>query len=158
MTYNKEKNMTDINIEGNHFQVPQQHLVNALENIQVEIWETAERSGWHERERELPEVLALCHSELSEALEAWRDGMDLTEVKYQYCAEGGTPYLLDTPTAIVDGVEVLGKPEGVASELADTIIRILDVSEEEKIPTARLVLEKMRFNRTRSYRHGGKRA
>lgn len=139
---------------------------NALIEIQGDIWKTADEAGWHEKERELPEIVALCHSELSEALEAWRDGMEVTDVLYEYTDHDGsvtgTPGSkyrthLSTQRDPVSGEVVLGKPEGVASELADTIIRILDYSGHAEIPTIQIMFQKMMFNRTRAYRHENKR-
>jgi len=37
-------------------------------------YETAKSKGWHDRERETGTILALIHSEVSEALEADREG------------------------------------------------------------------------------------
>ena len=40
-----------------------------------EVHENSVRHGWWEDKRDLPEIIALCHSELSEALEAYRNGL-----------------------------------------------------------------------------------
>lgn len=134
----------------------------ALKGVQEDIFMTAEASGWHDRERELPEILALVHSEVSEALEAYRDGLTVTENRYRYPAnlfpgdESGEYVWTVEPSIVRDGVVHLGKPEGVASELADVIIRVLDASEELKIETIDVLFQKMKFNKTRPYKHGGK--
>lgn len=73
-----------------------------------EIHENAISHGWWETERALDELLALIHSEWSEALEAYRDGKPLV------WREGD-------------------KPEGIAVELIDGCIRILDFAEHEDI-------------------------
>ena len=44
-----------------------------------EIHEIAVEHGWWEEERSFGEIVALCHSELSEALEADRLGEELVE-------------------------------------------------------------------------------
>nr|DAM28428.1 MAG TPA: NTP-PPase-like protein [Caudoviricetes sp.] len=48
------------------------------------------------------------------------------------------------------------KPEGIAVELADAIIRILDFTASEGIDIESLILAKHEHNKTRPYRHGGK--
>lgn len=53
-----------------------------LRELQEEAWRIAENSGFHEGEedgedeRERPQILSLIHSEVSEALEADREGDD----------------------------------------------------------------------------------
>ena len=42
-----------------------------------EVHENSVRHGWWEDKRALPEIIALCHSELSEALEAYRNGEEM---------------------------------------------------------------------------------
>lgn len=48
------------------------------------------------------------------------------------------------------------KPEGMAVEMADCIIRILDWCGKEGIDIDDVIAEKMAYNKTRPYRHGGK--
>jgi NTP pyrophosphatase (non-canonical NTP hydrolase) len=102
---------------------------------------TAHSHGWWESNRNFGEMIALMHSELSEALEAWRDGDDITEVSYE---AGG------------DDHHGPHKPVGVASEFADVIIRILDTCQTLNIPIAQALIEKAEYNISRPYRHGGK--
>jgi NTP pyrophosphatase (non-canonical NTP hydrolase) len=49
-----------------------------------------------------------------------------------------------------------GKPEGVAAEFADVLIRIGDFCGGFGIDLERAVREKLAYNRTRPHRHGGK--
>ena len=92
--------------------------------------------GWWEKPRELPELLALIHSEISEALQAYRDGMPVGN-RWETRPDG--------------------KPEGVAVELADAVIRIFDLCEYFGIDLEEVLWAKMDYNRTRPKRHGGKR-
>lgn len=85
----------------------------------------------------VPEKIALMHSELSEALEEFRrDGM--------------RELYFDTQHGM--------KPEGIAVEFADCIIRILDFCGAYGIDLEDALITKMAYNKTRPYRHGGKKA
>lgn len=82
------------------------------------------------------EKIALLHSELSEALEEWRDWKNIIY------------FNPDKPT----------KPEGIGAELADVLIRLLELAAALNIDLDHIVGLKMEYNNTRSFRHGGKRA
>ena len=103
-----------------------------IRETQTKVHQWALSKGWEIRPEDFPEMIALLHSELSEALEAWRDrGFD-------------------------DWVTVEGKPEGVGSEFADTVIRLLHYCEVTGIDLPFCIAVKMKYNETRPYRHGGK--
>ena len=76
------------------------------------IWDTA---------IDVPALLALIHSEVSEALEAYRDEKPLDE------------------------------------ELADVIIRVLDLSDRLGVDIGKALREKVEKNKLRGFRHGRKR-
>lgn len=76
--------------------------------------------------------LALIHSEVSEALEAAREGRFIL-------------YHDDN-----------GKPEGMVTELADTVIRIMDTCEAMGLDLERAIAEKVDYNESRPAMHGGK--
>lgn len=93
-----------------------------------------EHGWWQEdKPRTFGDMIALFHSELSEALEAHRDGHSVTEIYY----EGD-------------------KPEGVPVELADVLIRIFDFCQQYDVPIQKALMEKMLYNEKRPYRHGEK--
>lgn len=99
---------------------------------------TAKDHGWHDIPRTFGDRVALIHSELSEALEEFRDGQAFGAIHYKDCGA-------DPP-----------KPCGVAIELADAIIRIAELCQAESIPLEKALAVKLEYNRTRPYRHGGK--
>lgn len=99
-----------------------------------EIHRNAVKHGWYEDKKSLAEVLVLVTTEIAEAFEEYRNGHEETEV-----------YFKD------------GKMEGIPVELADIIIRVLDYCGYLAIDIDMLVKQKMEYNKTRPYKHGGKR-
>jgi hypothetical protein len=91
-----------------------------IEELCKRSYDTAVAKGWHEESRSLGEVITLMHSEVSEALECWRDSSH--KLEDVWVSEGG-------------------KPEGFVIELADLLIRIADTATDMKLP-----LEKILFN------------
>ena len=81
-----------------------------------EIHENAVAHGWWEEDRTISEICALIHSELSEALEEARAARPMMYVMDEYNGE-----YLQNPKYF--GAK---KPEGIAVELADAVIRMLD--------------------------------
>ena len=108
--------------------------MTGINEVAKQIHENAVDHGWWDEERGFPEVLVLIHSEVSEALEEYRNGRLPTEV---YTGNGG-------------------KPEGIPIELADVIIRIFDYCGYAGIDIDAAITQKHEFNKTRPYRHGGK--
>lgn len=106
-------------------------FVEAYNNIATDINNTAIKKGWWKGDRNEGELIALCHSELSEALDALRHGNPPDDKIPEFT--------------------------GVEAELADVIIRIMDMSAAKGYRVAEALVAKTQFNKTRSHMHGGKR-
>lgn len=105
--------------------------------------------GWWEEERTFGELIALCHSELSEALEDFRAGRKPDQMWYELKGAIGA-------LSANEQVTPEWKPCGIPSELADVVIRIFDMCGRYGIDLEMAIEEKMAYNATRPIRHGGK--
>lgn len=103
-----------------------------IKNLQADVFEWAKSKGWADRKVDIPEQVALIHSEASEALESWRKNEPIrwTDEK--------------------------GKPEGIASEYADIVIRVCHYAELLGIDLEKEIHDKMQYNKSRPFRHGNK--
>ena len=113
--------------------MPIKDLPNTITSLVHEAHENAISKGWYDEPRTFGDMIALIHSELSEALEDYRIGHNPNKVWY----EGK-------------------KPCGIPIELADACIRIFDMCGYFGIDLEKAIREKMAYNATRPQRHGGK--
>ena len=97
------------------------------------------KAGWQDEPRSFGDLIALMHSELTEAFEEFRAGHPLDEVYF--------PATLGTNA---------NKPEGVPVELADAVIRICQCCGQYGIDLENAIVSKMAYNETRGHRWEGK--
>jgi NTP pyrophosphatase (non-canonical NTP hydrolase) len=120
----------------------------SLDDMAAEVPQINVDHVWRNGTNTFGDYIALLHSELSEALEAYRD------------------YLLEDATRLIcitkrkhnpeEDHAHLCKPEGVGSEFADVFIRLLETCDVYGIDLEAEYRRKLEYNRTRPYQHGGR--
>ena len=102
--------------------------IDIINSLTKKAHQNAIAHGWWNEERSFGEIIALMHSELSEALEYDRKG------------NGQSDHI----------------PEftGVEEELADVVIRIFDYCGRKNLRLGEAIIAKMQFNESRPYKHG----
>ena len=99
-----------------------------LTDLQKEAHAIAVDHGWYDTERTFGDFIALVHSEVSEAFEAYRRGGFNTWDSYPDGKQ--FKWVPDAQDSNWEWKQVNApKPEGVAYELADVVIRVADVAE-----------------------------
>lgn len=137
--------------------------MKTISEIQTEVHNLAREKGWWDKPREDGTVLMLIVSELAEGLEELR----ANKPNEYYIAHDNISFddiyvnknsSLDLVRALVieEKCNVKLKPEGLASELADAVIRIMDFAGYKGIDLEAMIIRKHEFNKSRAYKHGGK--
>lgn len=107
-----------------------ENFVTEFSNFQEYVHAMAVDKGWWETERTDAEAIALMHSELSEALEAARTGYPVSDK--------------------------IAPHGNFVEELADTIIRIMDLCGKRELDVAEAIVQKVMVNAKRPHKHGKK--
>ena len=107
-------------------------FIFSFKQVQQIVHENARQKGWWKDDNTSEDGvrIALMHSELSEALEAMRNG---------------NPYSKKIPNF-----------EHVTEEMADVVIRIMDYCERRELCLAEAIIAKHHHNIGRPFKHGGK--
>ena len=105
-------------------------FTESLNNMMGEAHTLAQSKGWWTPDPGLPTALVMVHAEVSEMVEAIRNGNPSSQKIPEFsCAE---------------------------EEAADVVIRIMDLCASRDFRLAEAIVAKHKFNKNRSYRHGGK--
>lgn len=111
----------------------------SLNDLAKEAHQISVEHGWWDPEPTFGDLVALMHSELSEALEEYRAGRPMV---WYACEEDESGTMCGDACSLYNlGAECeyrSKKPEGIAVELADCIIRILDWAGHEGVEMDRI--------------------
>lgn len=122
-----------------------------LNQLAQKIHENNKAKGFYDDEKNIGEMLCLVHSEISEALESDR--------KEKYA---------DIPEWVWEDIDHMQEPkkyrklflfnlkDTFEDEIADAIIRLLDISAYKGIDIERHIAAKMKYNSMRPHKHGKK--
>jgi NTP pyrophosphatase (non-canonical NTP hydrolase) len=132
-----------------------------LNELAKQIYDNASEKGWHDKPVAFGDAITNIHGELSEAWEDYRNNKPLNEVFYkckskQVCCNMKDGICLTAPFCNYITRCQHAKPCGIPSEFADVLIRVLDNCYMYDIDIDKVVQEKMEFNKTRPFKHGGK--
>jgi len=128
-----------------------------INKLAKEIHANNREKGFYENKKNTGEMLCLIHSEVSEALEADRNEL-YCNIHEPYDTSGNTTY---QDIQHEDWVQFKWFFETdikntFEDELADIMIRVMDLSEHKGIDLEAHIKAKMRYNSLREYKHGKK--
>lgn len=126
-----------------------------LNELAKQIHENAKSKGFYNGEKNTGELLCLIHSEVSEALEADRKKLytNVSEIKLKGLADKnyGTSFYDDE---IFKDFFTTCVKNTFEDELADVVIRVLDMCAYRGIDIESHIKAKMRYNSSRKFMHG----
>lgn len=106
----------------------------SIDDLAERAFKTATEKGFWEASQDVPTKLMLIVTEVAEAMDVYRSGMPLTD----YGSNSAETH----------------KPYGFVFELADIVIRVLDLAGRFDLPIEQAIYTKMGYNLTREKLHG----
>lgn len=122
--------------------------MKTINELSKEIHKINVKNGFYEGEKNIGEMLALIHSEVSESLEADRKS------RYMNGSIRAVNGWFETDK-FKEGFEFAVK-DTFEDELADIMIRVMDLAQFKGIDLESHIQAKMRYNSLRPYKHGKK--
>ncbi|WP_319758472.1 hypothetical protein [uncultured Sphaerochaeta sp.] len=116
-------------------------MLMTIKQLQDRAYGNALNHGFHKKNQNLGEMLCLIHSEISEALEADRNGRRANLEAYVSNGKSKEAFLEHVKDSVED-------------ELADAVIRIADLCGYLNIDLQKHIEAKMNYNKDRGYLHG----
>lgn len=107
-----------------------EEFLRLFRSLSIEAYQNSKSHGFWENNPTFGDKLSLMHSELSEALDHYRNGNPPSDHIPEF--------------------------SGIEEEFADCIIRIMDYSAKHNMNVGEAVIAKMIFNRDREHGHGRK--
>jgi len=111
---------------------------------QIAKWSASK--GWETNWHNVPEKLMLVVTELAEAME-WYRNLSQEDIQVLDASKGKVDFPTDRPTDSFHGFRV---------EIADAVIRLLNMSASLGIDIEAEIVRKMEINEKRPFKHGGK--
>lgn len=130
-----------------------------INELAKQIHENAKNKGFYEDEKNIGEMLCLIHSEVSEALEADRESryakleefdLRMKQITDSYNGE----VFQEQKDSDFKRVFSHKIKDTFEDELADTMIRIMDLAAFKGIDLEKHIELKMKYNSLRGYKHG----
>jgi len=128
-----------------------------INKLAKEVLENANNKGFNTEKLDTPLKLCLIHSEVSEALEADRKGKysQVSEIVLGGLSDKNYGHLYFDDSDFKLGFTVLVK-DTFEDELADVMIRVMELAALKSIDLERHIKAKMRYNSLREHKHGKK--
>lgn len=127
-------------------------LTDVLGELQRRVKVINQANGWYDDERDVLGDGMLIVTEVAEAMECYRQD----EMDSEYTFHGDRIGPEDVDLMRQRGFNL--KPVGFPSECADILIRLVDMTERTGVVLGKATVEKLEYNATRGYKHGGKKA